>query len=126
MLSFDYQYLTYALKWFLDIMPGKVSKDQFSHECTGTQPLLHTSNVLLIDNYDSFTWNIYQYLKLEGAEVTVARNDSTTLQDLIDAKPSHLVISPGPGHPDVDAGISNAAIDFFGGKIPVLGVCLGQ
>ncbi|RMD43167.1 hypothetical protein DV735_g1912, partial [Chaetothyriales sp. CBS 134920] len=84
------------------------------------------SNLILIDNYDSFTWNVYQYLLLEGATVTVYRNDKVTLQELIDKKPTQLVISPGPGHPDTDAGISKAAIRHFAGKIPILGVCMGQ
>ena len=89
-------------------------------------PSSNAPNVILIDNYDSFTWNIYQYLILEGGKVKVIRNDEINLGELIRLEPSHLVISPGPGRPDTDAGISNAAIEFFGGKIPVLGVCLGQ
>ncbi|KAJ5161615.1 Anthranilate synthase/para-aminobenzoate synthase glutamine amidotransferase [Penicillium capsulatum] len=84
------------------------------------------SNVILIDNYDSFTWNVYQYLVLEGATVTVFRNDEVTVEDLIAKKPTQLVISPGPGHPETDAGISNAAIQYFKGKIPIFGVCMGQ
>lgn len=107
-------------------MPGITRNDCYSPDSFGKVQLPHASNVLLIDNYDSFTWNIYQYLRLEGAKVTVVRNDNITLQDLIAAKPSHLVISPGPGHPDVDAGISNSAIEHFSGEIPILGVCLGQ
>ena len=89
-------------------------------------PLRTASNVILIDNYDSFTWNIYQYLVLEGATVTVYRNDEITLDTLISKNPTQLVISPGPGHPSRDAGISNDAITHFSGKIPILGVCLGQ
>ena len=84
------------------------------------------SNLVLIDNYDSFTWNVYQYLVLEGASVTVYRNDQISLEKLIAAKPTQLVISPGPGHPDSDAGISKDAIRHFAGKIPVLGVCNGR
>ncbi len=84
------------------------------------------SNLILIDNYDSFTWNVYQYLVLEGATVTVYRNDKVTLDELIAKNPTQLVISPGPGHPDTDAGISRDAIQYFSGKIPVLGVCMGQ
>lgn len=84
------------------------------------------SNVILIDNYDSFTWNVYQYLVLEGATVTVIRNDEVTVDDLIAKRPTQLVISPGPGHPETDAGISNAAIQHFKGKIPIFGVCMGQ
>ena len=88
--------------------------------------LSSASNVVLIDNYDSFTYNVEQYLVLEGALVTTYRNDEITLQDLIALNPTQLVISPGPGHPDNDAGISKEAIYYFGGKIPVLGVCMGE
>jgi anthranilate synthase/indole-3-glycerol phosphate synthase/phosphoribosylanthranilate isomerase len=84
------------------------------------------SNLVLIDNYDSFTWNVYQYLVLEGANVTVFRNDEITIEELIATNPTQLVISPGPGHPEKDAGISNAAIKHFSGKIPILGVCMGE
>lgn len=83
-------------------------------------------NLVLIDNYDSFTWNVYQYLILEGAEVTVYRNDKITLEELIAKQPTQLVISPGPGHPETDSGVSRDAIQYFAGKIPVLGVCMGQ
>ncbi len=90
-------------------------------------PPIHTaSNVVLIDNYDSFTWNVYQYLVFEGATVTVYRNDEITLEQLIAKKPTQLVVSPGPGHPEKDAGISNEAIKHFSGKIPILGVCMGE
>ena len=84
------------------------------------------SNLVMIDNYDSFTWNVYQYLVLAGASVTVYRNDKVTLSDLIAFRPTQLVISPGPGHPDSDAGISKEAISYFAGKVPVLGVCMGE
>ena len=84
------------------------------------------SNLILIDNYDSFTWNVYQYLVLEGASVTVIRNDETTLDDLVNRKPTQLVVSPGPGHPDTDTGLSIEAIRHFSGKIPILGVCIGE
>jgi anthranilate synthase/indole-3-glycerol phosphate synthase/phosphoribosylanthranilate isomerase len=90
------------------------------------QPISTACNVILIDNYDSFTWNVYQYLVLEGATVTVYRNDEITLDELVQYDPTQLVISPGPGHPDTDAGLSNAAIRHFAGKIPILGVCLGE
>ncbi|MCJ1351436.1 MAG: bifunctional tryptophan synthase trp1 [Icmadophila ericetorum] len=90
------------------------------------QKLPNASNLVLIDNYDSFTWNVYQYLVLEGATVAVYRNDEITLSELIAKKPTQLVISPGPGHPDTDAGISCDAIKHFSGKIPVLGVCMGE
>ncbi|KAF2709997.1 hypothetical protein K504DRAFT_376740 [Pleomassaria siparia CBS 279.74] len=89
-------------------------------------PIATASNLILIDNYDSFTWNVYQYLVLEGATVTVFRNDEITIDELIAKNPTQLVISPGPGHPERDAGISNAAIKHFSGKIPVLGVCMGE
>jgi len=81
--------------------------------------------VLMIDNYDSFTWNVYQYLCQAGAEVTVYRNDKITVAECVSLKPTHLVISPGPGHPR-DAAVSNDAIREFAGKIPILGVCLGE
>lgn len=100
--------------------------DHSPHQPTAA-PKRHTaSNLVLIDNYDSFTWNVYQYLVLEGATVTVYRNDKVSLEELIAKNPSQLVISPGPGHPDTDAGISKAAIQHFAGKIPILGVCMGQ
>ena len=100
--------------------------DHSPHHPTKRAQLDSASNVILIDNYDSFTWNVYQYLVLEGAAVTVFRNDEISLEDLIAKRPTQLVISPGPGHPETDAGISNAAIQYFSGKIPVFGVCMGQ
>ncbi|KAJ5126980.1 hypothetical protein N7448_007759 [Penicillium atrosanguineum] len=100
--------------------------DHSPHHPTQATKLDSASNVILIDNYDSFTWNVYQYLVLEGATVTVFRNDEVTVEDLIAKKPTQLVISPGPGHPSTDAGISNAAIQYFSGKVPVFGVCMGQ
>lgn len=96
------------------------------HNQKPSSPLLTASNLVLIDNYDSFTWNVYQYLVLEGAAVTVVRNDEITLDELIERNPTQLVISPGPGHPETDAGISKDAIRHFSGKIPVLGVCMGE
>nr|POE80929.1 multifunctional tryptophan biosynthesis protein [Quercus suber] len=89
-------------------------------------PVPTASNVVLIDNYDSFTWNVYQYLVLEGAKVTVYRNDEISLDQLIATNPTQLVVSPGPGHPVSDSGISRDAIKHFSGKIPVLGVCMGE
>jgi len=89
-------------------------------------PLSNASNVILIDNFDSFSWNIYQYLRLEGASVTVYRNNAITVKQLEELKPTQLVISPGPGHPKTDSGISRDAIKHFAGKIPILGVCMGQ
>lgn len=82
--------------------------------------------VVLIDNYDSFTWNVYQYLCLEGANVSVFRNDKISLEEIIALKPEALLISPGPGHPATDSGISRDCIKHFTGKIPVFGVCMGQ
>jgi anthranilate synthase/indole-3-glycerol phosphate synthase/phosphoribosylanthranilate isomerase len=89
-------------------------------------PIATASNVIMIDNYDSFTWNVYQYLTLEGATVSVIRNDKITLEGLIDLKPTQLIVSPGPGHPEQDAGISIPAIKHFTGKIPIFGVCMGE
>jgi anthranilate synthase / indole-3-glycerol phosphate synthase / phosphoribosylanthranilate isomerase len=89
-------------------------------------PIPTASNVILIDNYDSFTWNVYQYLEISGAKVTVFRNDALSLQQLIDVNPTQLIVSPGPGHPVRDSGVSRDAINHFAGKIPVLGVCMGE
>lgn len=82
-------------------------------------------DVLMIDNFDSFTWNLYQQLCLLGAQVTVIRNDALSPSLFPELKINSLVISPGPGHPKTDSGISNAAIEYFQGKVPVLGVCMG-
>jgi anthranilate synthase/indole-3-glycerol phosphate synthase/phosphoribosylanthranilate isomerase len=100
--------------------------DNSPHHPSPSAPVPTASNLILIDNYDSFTWNVYQYLVLEGATVKVYRNDKITLQELIAEKPTQLVISPGPGHPTTDSGISQDAIKYFAGKIPVLGVCMGE
>ncbi|PVZ84648.1 anthranilate/aminodeoxychorismate synthase component II [Serratia sp. S1B] len=81
--------------------------------------------VLLIDNYDSFTYNLYQYFCELGAEVLVKRNDALQLADIEQLAPQHLVISPGPCTPN-EAGVSLAAIRHFAGKLPILGVCLGH
>ncbi len=81
--------------------------------------------LLLIDNYDSFTYNLYQYFCELGAEVVVKRNDEIGLKEIEKMMPSHLVISPGPCTPD-EAGISLEAIQRFAGEIPILGVCLGH
>jgi anthranilate synthase/indole-3-glycerol phosphate synthase/phosphoribosylanthranilate isomerase len=107
-------------------MAGQDIVDHSPHQPVPRPPLPTASNVILIDNYDSFTWNVYQYLVLEGATVTVYRNDEVTVDDLIRKNPTQLVISPGPGHPETDAGISNDALRHFAGKIPILGVCLGE
>src|SRR5215213_4857394 len=82
--------------------------------------------LVLIDNYDSFTYNLVQYFGELGADIKVFRNDQVTMNQLISLNPSHLVISPGPGEPIKDDGISADAIKHFDGKIPVLGVCLGH
>ena len=81
--------------------------------------------ILLIDNYDSFTYNLYQYLAELGAEVTVLRNDALTLEDVEEMSPQGIVVSPGPCTPR-EAGISNDIIRRFGPSIPTLGVCLGH
>ena len=81
--------------------------------------------LLLIDNYDSFTYNLFQYLSELGEEVVVVRNDKTTLDEIAGMKPQRIVISPGPSIPQ-RAGISNDVIKHFGSRIPILGVCLGH
>lgn len=82
-------------------------------------------SVLLIDNYDSFTYNLVQSFLVLGAGVEVFRNDQITVADAVQLEPTHLVISPGPGRPD-DAGVSLQMIAAFERRIPVLGVCLGH
>ena len=81
--------------------------------------------LFMIDNYDSFTYNLFQYFRMLGAEVEVARNDRVTIDDIEGLRPSAIVISPGPCRPE-DAGVSIAAIRKFSGKIPILGICLGH
>jgi len=81
--------------------------------------------LLLIDNYDSFTYNLFQYLSELGQEVWVARNDKVSLNEIEMRPPQRIVISPGPGTPE-QAGISNEVICHFGSRIPILGVCLGH
>jgi len=81
--------------------------------------------LLLIDNYDSFTYNLFQYLSELGEEVVVMRNDKTTLDEIDTMKPQRIVISPGPSTP-LRAGISNEVIKHFGSSLPILGVCLGH
>ena len=81
--------------------------------------------LVMIDNFDSFTYNLFQYLMQLGAEVRVTRNNSLTVAELEDLNPRGLIISPGPGRPE-DAGITVAAIRHFSGRIPILGVCLGH
>src|SRR4026208_1497887 len=81
--------------------------------------------VLLLDNYDSFTFNLAQYLGELGAAPVVRRNDEITLDEIGEMHPGHIVISPGPGRPE-EAGISVGLIQRFGPTVPVLGVCLGH
>ncbi len=81
--------------------------------------------IMMIDNYDSFTYNLVQYLRILGEEVRVLRNDEATADEIIDQRPRAVVISPGPGRPE-DAGISVQLIEKCAGRVPVLGVCLGH
>ena len=81
--------------------------------------------IVVIDNYDSFTYNLVQYLQMLGAEVKVVRNDAVTVSELTSWNPAGIVISPGPCRPET-AGISVEAIRAFSGKVPILGVCLGH
>ena len=81
--------------------------------------------ILVIDNYDSFTYNIVQELGELGAEIEVVRNDQITIEEIRDLNPSHIIISPGPGFPK-DSGISRDVIRTFGAEIPLMGVCLGH
>jgi anthranilate synthase/aminodeoxychorismate synthase-like glutamine amidotransferase len=81
--------------------------------------------IVMIDNYDSFTYNLVQYIEQLGAPVKVFRNDVVSVSDLITMKPSGIVISPGPGRPET-AGISLSVVKHFSGLVPILGVCLGH
>jgi para-aminobenzoate synthetase component II len=81
--------------------------------------------ILLIDNYDSFTYNLVQYLGELGENVEVVRNDVWSVEEIVQKQPAYIVISPGPGTPD-EAGVSLAVIRRLAGKIPILGVCLGH
>ncbi len=81
--------------------------------------------VFVLDNYDSFTYNLVQYLGELGQTLDVRRNDQVTLDEIAALRPSHIVISPGPGRPE-DAGITPALIERFGPTVPILGVCLGH
>ncbi len=84
-----------------------------------------SARLLLIDNYDSFTYNLVQAFLVLGADVRVYRNDEITVEQALSLEPTHLCISPGPGRPE-DAGVSLAMIGAFAGRVPVLGVCLGH
>ena len=129
-INWDRLPYSYALGALPDILISTMASldivDHSPHQPDPSPPISTASNVVLIDNYDSFTWNIYQYLILEGATVSVFRNDKITLDELIAKKPTQLIISPGPGHPKTDSGISRDAIRHFAGKVPVFGVCMGQ
>lgn len=81
--------------------------------------------ILLIDNYDSFTYNLYQYVGELNENIQVYRNDALTVEQVAGKKPSHIIISPGPGYP-ASAGISIETVRKLGAKVPVLGVCLGH
>lgn len=81
--------------------------------------------ILLIDNYDSFTYNLYQAIRALGAPCRVARNDALSLKKIAALRPRKIVLSPGPGRPE-DAGVTLAALKAFAGRIPILGVCLGH
>ena len=81
--------------------------------------------ILMIDNYDSFTYNLVQYLGELGANIKVFRNDKITVNKIKKLRPARIVISPGPGRP-IDAGVTLSSIKKFAGKIPILGVCLGH
>lgn len=81
--------------------------------------------ILLIDNYDSFSYNLYQLIGEFNSDILVIKNDELTVDEIEKLNPSHIIISPGPGRP-VDAGICEKVIDYFKGKMPILGVCLGH
>ena len=81
--------------------------------------------ILIMDNYDSFTYNLYQLIGAINPDIRVARNDEMTVEEIEALNPSHIILSPGPGKP-ADAGICEDVIEFFKGKIPILGVCLGH
>ncbi len=81
--------------------------------------------IVLIDNYDSFSYNLYQLLGQFDPDIAVIRNDEKTVEAIEAMRPDHLIISPGPGRP-ADAGICEQAISYFAGKVPILGVCLGH
>jgi len=91
----------------------------------GTVVLHMGPRVLVIDNYDSFVYNLVQYLGELGAEPEVHRHDELTVDDIAAAAPDAILISPGPGRPE-DAGVSNAVIEHLAGRFPILGVCLGH
>ena len=81
--------------------------------------------IVLIDNYDSFSYNLYQLLGQFDPDITVIRNDEKSIAEIEALQPDHLIISPGPGRP-ANAGVCEEAIRYFAGKVPILGVCLGH
>ena len=83
------------------------------------------THVLIIDNYDSFTYNLKQYFAMLGCKVTVIKNDAMTAQQSLALSPSHMVLSPGPGNPD-DSGITMNLLECYHDRLPILGVCLGH
>jgi anthranilate synthase component 2 len=95
------------------------------HTAAGSVPGVTATRVLVVDNYDSFVYNLVQYLGELGAEPVVVRHDERSLDDLVALDPDAVLISPGPGRPE-DAGLTNEVIRHFAGVRPVLGVCLGQ
>ncbi|UZJ51824.1 hypothetical protein CBS101457_001144 [Exobasidium rhododendri] len=99
--------------------------DSSSSAASSSKSMASSGKTVLIDNYDSFTYNVVEYLSELGADLIVYRNDEVTLEELEALSPSRIVISPGPGHPLNDSGISIPCIKHFAGKIPILGVCMG-
>lgn len=81
--------------------------------------------ILLIDNYDSFSYNVYQLVGSVNPDIKVVRNDEVTVEEIEKLNPSHIILSPGPGKPS-DAGICESVIEHFAGKLPILGICLGH
>lgn len=84
-----------------------------------------TARIVVVDNYDSFTWNLVQVLYGEGREVVVRRNDAVDADSMAELEPTHIVISPGPGRPE-EAGATCAIVERWSGRVPLLGVCLGH
>ncbi|HHV96899.1 MAG TPA: aminodeoxychorismate/anthranilate synthase component II [Clostridiaceae bacterium] len=86
---------------------------------------IYTGKIIIIDNYDSFTYNLFQYVGEIRTDIEVYRNDEITIEEIVERKPSHIILSPGPGFPK-DAGICVELIKRLGGRIPLLGICLGH
>jgi anthranilate synthase/aminodeoxychorismate synthase-like glutamine amidotransferase len=86
---------------------------------------VRTARIVVVDNYDSFTWNLVQALYGEGREVVVRRNDAVDAESMDELEPTHIVISPGPGRPE-EAGATCAIVERWSGRVPLLGVCLGH